>query len=716
MATPPVDRRARDPDQEGDVDRDGVRIHWEAHGTGATTILLLPTWMLVHSRSWKAQVPYLARHARVVTFDPRGNGRSDRPKDAAAHSYAAHVGDALAVLDATGTERCVVVGLSRGAQVALRLAVDHPERIARAAFIAPRFPVGPQRPPLWRLLAPPSRFDKRPLVRRSWGKFNARHWRDDYRDFVEWYVALCCSEPHSTKQIEDGVGWALETDAETLIASVHGGAGPAMAPAAQLALAARVRCPVLVMHGDADRTSPYADGKRLAEATGGRLVTIPGGCHMILARQPVTINLALREFACPPTPTPTPTPTPRPAKTSPDKRVLYISSPIGLGHAQRDLAIARELRALVPGLQIDWLAQDPITRVLEAEKERIHPASAHLLSESKHIECESAGHDLHAFQAIRRMDEILIANFMVFHDVVREDAYDLWIGDEAWELDHYLHENPSEKKAPFAWFTDFVGWLPMPVGGEHEGRLTADYNAEMVEHVARHPTLRDRSLFVGNPDDIVADRLGPQLPLIRAWTEQHFDFPGYITGFDPRALGERAALRAELGYRDGEQVCLVTVGGSGVGRALLEKIIAAYPLAKRRLPALRMIVVAGPRIDPASLPQQPGLEIRAYVHNLYRHLAACDLAIVQGGLTTAMELCAAKRPFLYFPLRHHFEQNFHVRHRLERYRAGRCMDFDLADPDVLAAAIALEIGRTVDYRDVETDGARRAAERLAEML
>jgi UDP:flavonoid glycosyltransferase YjiC (YdhE family) len=104
------------------------------------------------------------------------------------------------------------------------------------------------------------------------------------------------------------------------------------------------------------------------------------------------------------------------------------------------------------------------------------------------------------------------------------------------------------------------------------------------------------------------------------------------------------------------------------------------------------------------------------VHNLYRHLAACDLAIVQGGLSTTMELTAAKRPFLYFPLQHHFEQSFHVRHRLERYRAGRCMDFAQASPEVVAAAIAEEIGRTVSYRDVETDGARRAAARIAEML
>jgi UDP-N-acetylglucosamine:LPS N-acetylglucosamine transferase len=129
-----------------------------------------------------------------------------------------------------------------------------------------------------------------------------------------------------------------------------------------------------------------------------------------------------------------------------------------------------------------------------------------------------------------------------------------------------------------------------------------------------------------------------------------------------------------------------------------------------------MIVVAGPRIDPASLPQHPGLEVVAYVHNLYRHFAACDLAVVQGGLTTSMELAANGRPFLYFPLRHHFEQNVHVRHRLQNYAAGRCMDFDAATPDVIAGAIAQEIGRPTSYKPVETDGADRAAALIAELL
>jgi predicted glycosyltransferase len=228
--------------------------------------------------------------------------------------------------------------------------------------------------------------------------------------------------------------------------------------------------------------------------------------------------------------------------------------------------------------------------------------------------------------------------------------------------------------------------------------------------------VRDRAIFVGNPEDVVPERFGPGLPAIRDWTAAHYDFCGYITGYDPAELADTEALRAGLGYRPGERVCLVTVGGSGVGGPLLRQVIAAFPLAKRAVPELRMIVVAGPRIDPASLPSSPGLEVRAFVPDLYRHLAACDLAVVQGGLATCMELAANRRPFLYFPLAHHFEQRFHVAWRLDRYRAGRRMDYESSDPDAIAAAIAAEIGRPVDYLPVETDGAARAARAIAELL
>ena len=706
--------RACYPDSEGFAERGGMRIFYEVYGDGEETLFLLPTWSLVHSRSWKMQIPYFARHFRVLTMDGLGNGRSDRCRDPRRYSPVEFALDCLAVMDATGTERAVTASWSRGAQYQFELAKLAPRRVTGAAFIGPLFPYTPSHQSLlthpWTL----SMFRSPAPAYRWWGRMNANHWRQNYPEFAEWFISRCLPEPHSTKPIEDGVGWAMDTDPETLIATAEGekirGRGVLRG------LARSIDCPVLVIHGDRDKITPPRDGRALARLAGGRLEVVKGAGHFPHGRKPVQVNLALRDFSerafgrrRPPRDTTAHHPDRRP-------RALYVSSPIGLGHAQRDIAIAREMRRLNPDLQIDWLAQDPVTRVLAAEGENIHPASAHLANESRHIESESAEHDLHCFHALRRMDEILAANFMLLHDVVRDERYDLWIGDEAWELDYYLHENPKEKRAPFAWLTDFVGFLPMEDGGQRESFLTADYNADMVDHVATHPDVRDLALFVGNPDDIVPERLGPQLPMIRDWTERNFDFTGYVTGFDPADLGDRTRLRAELGYDDDERVCIVTVGGSGVGADLLKRVIAAFPEAKQRVPDLRMIVVAGPRIDPASLPSDDGLEVVPYVHNLYRHLAACDLAIVQGGLTTSMELTAQKRPFLYFPLRHHFEQNFHVRHRLERYGAGRRMDFDDSPPEQIAAAIAEEIGRKVSYSDVETDGAAKAARRLVELL
>src|SRR5437588_4390043 len=128
--------RARYPDLEGYVERDGVKTFYEVFGTGDTTLLLLPAWSIIHSRFWKMQVPYLARHSRVLTFDGRGNGRSDRPGDAAAYDDAEFVADAVAVMDVTGTDRAVVVGFSRGGRIAVQVAAFHPDRVLGAVFIA----------------------------------------------------------------------------------------------------------------------------------------------------------------------------------------------------------------------------------------------------------------------------------------------------------------------------------------------------------------------------------------------------------------------------------------------------------------------------------------------------------------------------------------------------------------------------------------------------
>ncbi len=702
-----------DPDDEGVALQDGVGLSWSVFGAAhSPTVLLMPTWSIVPSQFWKAQVGYLSRHYRVVTFDGRGSGRSDQPAGAAAYTDEMYAQDTVAVLDATGTERAVLVSLSCGAAWSVQVAATHPERVLGLFAVAPScgFPG---------VISPRDRFpwDQRLATNEGWGTYNRHFWLEgDYDAFLHFFFAQMCSEPHSTKQIEDCVDWGRQVSPATLVDATAGRIGCDGAVCTALEpLCSQVRCPVTVVHGTDDHVRPHAVGQRLAELTGGSLVLVEGAGHATHARDPVLINRLIAEFVEGLSPRVRHTTWTRAARRR--RRALFLSSPIGLGHARRDAAIAAELRVLHPDLQIDWLTQHPVTSVLQEQGERVHPASAALVNESSHIEAEAGEHDLAAFQAIRRMDAILVHNFMVFSDVVTEDPYDLVIGDEAWEVDHFLHENPELKRFGYAWLTDFVGWLPMPAAGAAEAALTADRNAEMLEQRARFRRTRDRSIFVGNPGDIVDGDFGPGLPGIRDWTTAHYDFAGYVTGFDPLALPDPEPLRRRLGVHDDEKLCLVTVGGSGVGAALLRKVLDAVPTVRRLVPELRFVIVAGPRIDPLSLPRPRGVQVLGYVPELHRHLSACDVAVVQGGLTTCMELTALRKPFVYVPLQNHFEQNFHVRRRLEQYGAGHFLDYAGAcDPQVLAQAITGELMRQVTYRRVETDGAARAAALLATLL
>jgi len=289
VAQAPEQTRASYPEDEGWVERDGVRVHYEVYGSGDPTLLLLPTWSIIHSRQWKGQIPYLSRHFRVVTFDGRGNGRSDRPSVPSAYDEREFAADALAVLDATATERAVLLGYSLGAQRGLILATDHPERVEAAIFVGPSY-AGGGRP-----LDERARFtwEDELDTDEGWAKYNKHFWLRDYRGFVEFFFSRIFREPHSTKQIEDCVGWALETTAEMLVTAQY---GRTLEPDEARELAQRLACPLLVVHGTADQIAHYTRGQALAEHGDGRLVLVEGGGHAPHARDPVMFNRLVREF------------------------------------------------------------------------------------------------------------------------------------------------------------------------------------------------------------------------------------------------------------------------------------------------------------------------------------------------------------------------------------------------------------------------------------
>jgi pimeloyl-ACP methyl ester carboxylesterase len=281
--------RARYPDATGVAERDGGRVAWEAYGSGDPPIVFVPPWQIVHSRVWKAQIPDFARRHRVVAWDARGNGHSDRPTDPLAHTTRARAADLGAVMDAAGVGRAVLVGLSSASGPMIVFAAEHPERVLGMVFVCPATPFGLPGP------GADGPFEEPLVDDEAWNKENLVFWRRDYAAYLEFFFAEAFPEAHSTKQREDAVAYGLDTDPESLAATVR--APSTVDLAALTAMCAAVRCPVLVIQGTDERISHVTQGTGLADAIpGARLELIDGAGHIPNARDPVKVNLAIRAF------------------------------------------------------------------------------------------------------------------------------------------------------------------------------------------------------------------------------------------------------------------------------------------------------------------------------------------------------------------------------------------------------------------------------------
>jgi pimeloyl-ACP methyl ester carboxylesterase len=286
--------RARLPDiSDVAVSPDGVRIAYDVYGSGDLTLIFLPSAPIIHSRQWKGQVPYFARSHRVVTYDGRGNGRSDRPTDPAAYHDDRFVEDLVSVMEATGTDAAVLIGLCvDGVWRSIRLASEQPERVR--GIVA--FAVGVPRlsPPQPHYVAAGATFDDELPTRDGWAKYNRHHWEREYGDFARFFFEQMTTEPHSTKATEDAAGWAMDGSVEAMLAEAA-----VEFPFDRHAIediCRSVRCPMLLVHGTDDQCQPIDRAHRLRELTGAPLVVVDGANHMIPGRHPVLANLLIRDF------------------------------------------------------------------------------------------------------------------------------------------------------------------------------------------------------------------------------------------------------------------------------------------------------------------------------------------------------------------------------------------------------------------------------------
>jgi predicted glycosyltransferase len=396
------------------------------------------------------------------------------------------------------------------------------------------------------------------------------------------------------------------------------------------------------------------------------------------------------------------------------KKLLFISGSLGLGHVGRDLEIAKKLRKSNPDVQISWLADSPATNVLKQAGEKLLPEAELITHGNKLLENAAKNHRANLTRWVMNMRKDWSKNATIVIELIQRENFDLVIGDETYDLIIKLFQDPSLKEFPFIMILDFLG-LDRVTNSPIDALTTYLTNRMWSKSFSLEPPLLEKCLFVGEIEDIQDKKFGFLLPNRRLLAKKYIDFVGYILTFNPKDYMDKMKVRKALGYGNAP-LAICSIGGTAAGKELLDLSMRAVPIVRKEIPDLEMMMVLGPEVPIDSVKAVEGVTVVGYLPELFKHLAAADLAIVTGGGTVTLELTALQKPFLYFPLENHFEQEVVVASRCERYNAGVRMSYSRTTPETLAREVVNNIGRKVQYARVSTDGAQKAAKLINEFL
>ena len=394
--------------------------------------------------------------------------------------------------------------------------------------------------------------------------------------------------------------------------------------------------------------------------------------------------------------------------------VLYISGSLGMGHITRDIAIAAQLRKLMPGIEIEWLAADPATKLLIEAGENLVPGFENYANENLSAEKASQGASLNILKYLMKSRKEWKHNIDFFIDLIRSKQYDLVIGDETYEINLALREHPEIKNFPFVMIFDFVGLEAMSRNPLEQFGVYYWNRVWCHDYRKKQKPPYDLALFVGEPEDVPDISFGFGLSNRREFAKAMYTFTGYIFPFDVAVYKNKEEIKRKLGYGT-EPLVICSIGGTAIGKEMLELCGEAYTIVKKSIPELHMVIVTGPRLSPESIKLPAGIEVKGFVPKLYEHFAACNLAIVQGGATSTLELTALRIPFIYFPIEGHCEQA-NVARMLDQHGAGVRLTLSQTTPVLLAEKIITLTGSNVTYPEINTSGAQNAALKITELL
>lgn len=397
-----------------------------------------------------------------------------------------------------------------------------------------------------------------------------------------------------------------------------------------------------------------------------------------------------------------------------EKRVLFISGSLGLGHVNRDLAITNELRKLQPAVEISWLAAHPATIPLENSGETLLEDAAYYANENELAENSAKGSSLNLMTYLTKAGRAWKNNFQIFKKIINENNFDLIIGDETYEILVGLQKEPDIKKTPFVIIFDIIGLDAMSNNPLEKLGVYLWNRVWSIDYKHGRDSPADLALFIGETHDVPDKSFGFMLPNRLEWAKTICKFVGYVFQFNPSEFENKRKIREALGYGS-EKLIVCAIGGTSIGKSLLELCGQAFHLVNQQIPDLRMVLVCGPRLSKESLKVPEAVEVKEYLPDLYKHFAASDLSIVQGGGTSTLELTALKKPFIFFPIEGHFEQA-RVAERLDRYNAGLRMILSQTTPELLAEKVVENMNKEINYTPVRTNGAENAAKHIIELL